>query len=374
VRRLLLTIGIVAALGVVASACQAPTRLEVDAVVPGLDRPWDVAFVPNGPMMVTERSGPVNVVRFDGSHYEVARPADVVAQSEGGMMGLAVDPAFATNRRVYTCFMSNAGGALDVRVVRWRLNEALTALTSRADIVTGIPVNTSGQAGRHSGCRTRFGPDGFLWVTTGDAAMATVPQDRTSLGGKVLRVDTNGNGAPGNPGGTLDPRIYSFGHRNPQGISFRPSDRLPVVVEHGTGCDDEVNGLRAGGNYGWDPRRLDGGPGYDESRPMTDTVRHPGAIPALWRSGCPTIAPSGATFLDGPQWQLWGNGLAMAVLKGQQLRVMKLDNPDASASQEWTRLTDQGRLRVAVQGPDGNLYVATDASPGRILRVVPRYD
>ena len=91
--------------------------------------------------------------------------------------------------------------------MRWRLNEAQTALTSRADIVTGIPVNTTGQAGRHSGCRTRFGPDGRLWVTTGDAAMPAVPQDPRSLGGKVLRIDTNGNGVPGNPGGALDPRI-----------------------------------------------------------------------------------------------------------------------------------------------------------------------
>lgn len=373
-RRLLVTIGLAAAVGLVASACQAPTRLVVDTVVPNLDRPWDIAFVPNGPMMVTERTGAVNVIRFDGSHQEVARPADAVAMGEGGMMGLAVDPGFAVNRRIYTCFMSDAAGALDVRVVRWRLNEAQTALTSRSDIVTGIPVNTTGQAGRHSGCRTRFGPDGRLWVTTGDAAMPTVPQDPRSLGGKVLRVDTNGNGVPGNPGGALDPRIFSYGHRNPQGIAFRPSDGLPVEVEHGTGCDDEINVLQAGGNYGWDPRRPDGGPGYDESRSMTDFARHPGAIGSLWWSGCPTIAPSGATFLDGPQWQLWGNGLATAVLKDRHLRVMKLDGPGNTMSAEWIRVTDQGRLRVAVQGPDGNLYVATDASPGRILRIEPRFD
>lgn len=374
IRRIVRTVGLLAAVAIAATACQAPTRLEVVPVVPNLDRPWDIAFVPNGPMMVTERTGAVNVIRFDGTHQEVARPSDAVAMGEGGMMGLAVDPAFALNRRIYTCFLSNAGGALDVRVVRWRLNEAQTALTSRADIVTGIPVNTAGQAGRHSGCRTRFGPDGHLWVTTGDAAMASVPQDGRSLGGKVLRIDTNGNGAPGNPGGALDPRIYSFGHRNPQGIAFRPSDGLPFEVEHGTACDDEVNVLQAGGNYGWDPRRLDGGPGYDESRPMTDLARHPGAIGSRWSSGCPTIAPSGATFMDGLQWQLWGNGLAMAVLKSQQLRVMKLDGPGNTMNQEWVRVTDQGRLRVAVQGPDGNLYVATDASPGRILRIEPRFD
>lgn len=372
-RRVVLTLAAVVALALGAASCQAPTRLVLTPVVTGLDRPWDIAYIPNGPMMVTERPGPVNIIRLDGSQQEVARPADVVAQSEGGMMGLAVDPNFATNRRVYTCFMSNKGGPLDVRVVRWRLNPASTALDSRADIVVGIPVSTS-QPGRHSGCRIRFGPDGYLWVTTGDAVSPTAPQDPKSLGGKVLRVDGDGNGHPGNPGGALDKRIFSYGHRNPQGISFRPSDNLPFSVEHGTGCDDEINVLRPGGNYGWDPKPISGSPTYDESRPMTDVVRHPGAIGAVWRSGCPTIAPSGATFLNGPQWSLWGNGLAVAVLKDQQLRVMKFDTPDNAMSQEWIRVTDQGRLRVAVQGPDGNLYVATDASPGKILRIEPKYD
>lgn len=370
-RQALVAVGLVAVVGIGASACEAPRSLVVTTVVSGLDRPWDIAHVPNGPMMVTERSGAVNVIRFDGTKQRVAKPTDVVAQGEGGMMGLAVDPNFAVNRRIYTCFMSNASGSIDVRVVRWRLNPAGTALDTRADIVTGIPVSPT-QTGRHSGCRTRFGPDGYLWVTTGDAAIGSVPQDRRSLGGKVLRVTTDGVGAPGNPRGAFDARIYSYGHRNPQGISFRPSDGLPFEVEHGPGCDDEVNALRPGGNYGWDPRPIGGGPGYDESRPMTDATRHPGSIPARWSSGCPTIAPSGATFLDGPQWQLWGNGLAIAVLKDQQLRVMKLDGPGNAMSAEWIRVTDQGRLRVAVQGPDGNLYVATDASPGRILRIEPR--
>ena len=275
--------------------------------------------------------------------------------------------ASASNRRVYTCFLSNRGGAPDVRVVRWRMNDAVTALTDRVDIVTGIPVTS----GRHSGCRTRFGPDGRLWIGTGDAASPTVPQSPTSLGGKVLRVDTSGQGVPGNAPAPFDPRIYTYGHRNVQGIAFSPGGKA-YAIEHGTDRDDEVNRLFAGSNYGWDPRPLSGPMSYDESRPMTDTARHPGARRAVWSSGFPTIAPSGGDFMRGPQWKGWDRSLAMAVLKGQQLRVLRLDNNGLAVDTQWVRITDQGRLRVAVMHPsNGRLYLATDSDPGRILRVIP---
>ncbi|MGI8755788.1 MAG: PQQ-dependent sugar dehydrogenase, partial [Acidimicrobiales bacterium] len=305
-----------------------------------------------------------------GQVRTLADPSDVVAISEGGMMGVAVDPDFGQNRRIYTCFLSNAGGALDVRLVRWRITNAVDRLHLRADIVTGIPVNTAGQAGRHSGCRPRFGPDRNLWVGTGDAATSTVPQDRNSLGGKVLRVDTNGNGVPGNLGAPYDHRIQSYGHRNVQGVAFSPGGKA-YSVEHGPDRDDEVNFLVDGANYGWDPVSPGGGSGYDESRPMTDSVKYPDARKATWSSGFPTIAPSGATFLSGDQWAGWNRALAMAVLKGEQLRVIGFDGTGRGVQSEWIAITNQGRLRSAVQGPDGDLYLAQDASPGKILRVHP---
>ncbi len=202
-------------------------------------------------------------------------------------------------------------------------------------------------------------------MTAGDAAMGTNPQNPASLGGKILRITTDGAGAPGNAGPPFLPQIYTYGHRNPQGVSFRPSDGAAFEVEHGTGCDDEVNKLVPGANYGWDPV-----PGYDESQPMTDKTKFPSAIDAVWSSGCPTIAPSGATFLSGSQWGSWNDALAIAVLKGTELRIMKWSAAEAQRS-EWIRVEDQGRLRVAVQGPDGNLYIAQDANPGSILKVVP---
>lgn len=346
-----------------AAACRPAPTITVSVVTAGLDHPWDLAFAPGGDMYFTERVGRINLWT-SGQRRVLATPADVVAVGEGGMMGVAVDPAFTANRRIYTCFVSDAGGSLDVRVVRWQVNAAKTALSGRADILTGIPANSTG---RHSGCRIRFGPDGHLWVGTGDAAMGTNPQNPSSLGGKVLRITTAGAGAPGNAGAPFRPEIYTYGHRNVQGLAFA-ADGTAYAVEHGPDRDDEVNRLVRGGNYGWDPV-----PGYNESVPMTDLAKFPNAQRALWSSGVPTIAPSGGTVLSGSQWAGWNNALAVAVLKGQQLRVFGFTADGLAVEAQWTAITDRGRLRSAVQGTNGRLYIATDGggTAGAILRVVP---
>jgi glucose/arabinose dehydrogenase len=205
-------------------------------------------------------------------------------------------------------------------------------------------------------------------VGTGDAAIGTVPQDPTSLGGKILRVNRRGAGVAGNPGGALDPRIYSYGHRNVQGLAFRSGTGRPFSVEHGPDRDDEVNRPEAGRNYGWDPV-----PGYNEAVPMTDLARFPDAVPAVWSSGRPTIAPSGATFLAGARWGAWDGAFVMTALKGEQLRVISFARSRGRILAEETALTDRGRLRTPVQGPDGDLYVTTDigGGGGSVLRVSP---
>jgi aldose sugar dehydrogenase len=360
VTALLVVVAVVA--GTAASCRPAPT-LTVSTAVSGLSNPWDISFANGGTMFFTERVGRIDVSIL-GDTRVLATPADVVAAGEGGMMGIAADPAYAANRRIYTCMVSNASGAVDVRVVRWQVTPDSRALTARTDILTGI---TAGGGGRHIGCRLRFGPDGHLWVSTGDAAMGTTPQDPASLAGKVLRITTDGAGAPGNPGGALRPEIYSYGHRNPQGVAFA-ADGTPYSIEHGPDRDDEVNRLVPGGNYGWNPV-----PGYNEAVPMTDLVEFPGAIPAVWSSGTPTIAPSGGTFVRGAEWEGWDTALVMAVLKGQQLRVVRLAPGGVAVEQQYTAVTDRGRLRVAVQAPDGRLFLATDAGAGAgaILTVTP---
>jgi glucose/arabinose dehydrogenase len=333
----------------------------ITTVLGGLANPWDIAFTPDGTMLFTERSGEIDVLA-GGAKRTLTRPADVAPRGEAGMMGLAVDPGYATNRRIYTCFATQG----DVRLVRWVVNPGETGLSERTDILTGFPVNASG---RHSGCRPRFGPDGFLWVTAGDTANPTVPQDPQALGGKVLRVTTDGAGAPGNPGGRLRPEIYTYGHRNPQGIAWRPSDGQAFSIEHGTSRDDEINRLVPGANYGWDPRSPSGGSLYDESQPMTNLTKYPDALSAVWSSGAPCVAPSGATFLTGSQWGRYEGTMAVAELRGSRLQLFT--SLDAGSVASDIRITDRGRLRVPVQGPDGALYIATDANPGVILRVPP---
>ena len=171
------------------SAPAVPSGYRVRTLISGLDHPWDVAFRPNGSMFVTEREGWIGLWR-NGHYRRILRPAGLVSNGEGGMLGIAVSPRFRRNRRIFVCFNT----ASDVRVVRFVFARHPLRLIRRRDIVTGIPANPSG---RHSGCRPRFGPDGYLWVTTGDAALGTNPQNLNSLGGKVLRV--NGSGPAAHP-------------------------------------------------------------------------------------------------------------------------------------------------------------------------------
>lgn len=335
--------------------------LEIAPVLEGLDNPWDIDWLPNGTALVTERPGRLNVygAGLDQPPTLVVEPADLVASGEGGMLGLEVDPSFQSNGYVFVCFCSNASTSTDVRVVRYRLSADGGTQLDRTDIVTGMPYST----GRHSGCRPRFGPDGYLWVGTGDAAIGTNPQDDGSLGGKVLRIDRDGNAAPGNPGGR---RWFSKGHRNVQGIAFRGVDELGVSAEHGPSVDDEIN-LLVSGNFGWDPV-----PGYNESVPMTDTEKYPDAVEAIFSTGSPTLAYSGAEFVAGSGWADWNGALVVATLKAQHLHLYFID-ADGNAVDGGRWVEGRGRLRSPRMGPDGLLYITTDGSSGsgQVLRVSP---
>ena len=308
-------------------------------------------------MFFTERVGDVNVLR-GGQVTTFNRPADVVAAGEGGMMGIAVDPGFASNRRIYTCYIT----ASDVRVVRWDVSADWTRLDNGEPLVTGIPAAA---CGRHSGCRTRFAPDGDLWVTTGDAASRTNPQNLAVAGRQGAAHRHRGPRA----NTSVDPlaSIYAYGFRNPQGITFRPGDGRPFLIEHGPDCYDEITPLVAGGNGGWNP--VNRTTGYNENVPMTDFAKYPNVLVPSWTSGCPTMAPSGGTFVTDDDWGDRKGQIAMAVLKDQQLRMINVTDGVVDAG--GAIVTGQGRLRVAVEGPDGKLYVAVDANPGKIFTVDP---
>ncbi len=336
-------------------------QLSAVKVVEGLDHPWDIDFLPDNTMLFTERSGELSKV-VDGSKTVIEAPSDIRVGGEGGLLGLAVDPEFDENRFIYACFNSTRG---DVRIVRWVLDDDVTSVGGRTDIVTGLP---SSESGRHSGCQLAFGPDGNLWIGTGDAADESEPQNQDSLGGKVLRVTRDGQAAEGNPDGP-DKRVYSYGHRNTQALVFYSEVRngsYGLSVEHGADRDDEVNELKPG-NFGWAP-----GEGYDENVPMTDTDKFPNAVTSVWSSGNPTIAVGGAAFLKGEQWGRLDGWLAISVLKDQKLLLLNVTQGAVSGERSLFE-GEYGRLRAATFGPGNVLYVSTDNGDNdAILRISPQ--
>ena len=340
--------------------------LDVAVVADRLDHPWDVVQAPDGTLLVDERAGGLTAVLPDGSVREVrADFGDIFARGETGMMGLTLDPGFAGNRRFYSCQGVVANGRTSrpasIAVIAWTVAPDWSSATRVADpLIGGIPVNE--RSGRHGGCRLRFDEQGALLIGTGDNAVGTNAQDPRTWAGKVLLADAM----------TGEVAVWTLGHRNVQGLAVRPGTGQVFSVEHGPDRDDEVNLLQEGGNYGWDP---DGDGSYDESVPMTDPGIE-GAIPAVWSSGDSTIAVSGATFLDGDDWGTYDGLLVIGVLKGQGVLALRLD--DAGALQEQFRLPElegaYGRIRSALQGVDGALYVTTDngGNQDKVLKVTAR--
>ena len=349
-------------------------ELMVTVLVRGLSHPWGIDFTPDGTMLFTQRAGVLNARLTDGTVKRVAADlGDLLVDGFAGLQALAVDPDFVTNRRFYT-LQGHTGR--EMQVIAWTIDADYDEATRVVDpLVEGMPM---GPGPWHSGGRLLFGPEGYLWIATGDGRVVTGAQDLTSLGGKVLRVDPRtGAGAPGNPFGASSP-VYAYGFRNPQGLALRPGTDQMWLVEHGPKHDDEINLLAPGGNYGWDPIPDDSTLAFydysDEAGvPMTDLAKFPSARQARWSSGFPTLATSGAVFLDGPQWGEWEGRLAVATLKTKSLRVFEFTEQGDFASQIVVPELDgtQNRLRTPVMGPDGALYIATSNRPGtdRILRV-----
>ncbi len=331
----------------------AAPALNVTPVATGLSIPWDVTWA-GELMLFDERAGRLWSKRAGQPAQRVNLPLPpLFVNSEGGLLGLVADPAVTANKYFYTCMSvaKASGAASDVQVWKWRLTSDTTAVKV-AVLVKGIPIGS----GRHNGCRLIFRSARMLYIGTGDAAKGTNPQNLKSLGGKILRVRSDGTIPTANPfyrkGGQAR-YVWSYGHRNVQGLALRPGTTQLWSAEHGPDRDDEVNLVLKGANYGWSPT-----PGYNEARSMTDTKRFRHAVKAKWRSGSPTVATSGATFLSGSRWGAWNGYLAVAELKGAGILLFR-----TSSKNRLTRVaevvTDHGRIRSVHQGPDGALYFTT---------------
>lgn len=358
-----------------AGAVPRPTAapgLRVRKVVTGLSQPWDVKAIGTDDWLITERDSKRLLRWHDGRLDAVQFPSDTVwSEFETGLMGLAVDPAFRGNRRFYTCQGSyRKDGGHDIEVRAWRLSAGGARAIPAGVLLRGIPTVT----GQHGGCRLLpIVGSQMMYVGTGDAALSRTPQSLTSLGGKTLRLNrSNGKPWPTNPFADADSvhkrYVFTYGHRNVQGLARRNDGRI-WSVEHGPDHDDEVNLLRAGGNYGWDP-----GPGYDQSVPMTDFSLPGPQIGAKWHSGDTTFATSGASFVYGKQWGAYDGTLAVAALRTSRVFFMRFS---AAGDLQWTRtppaLTKYGRLRSVTRLAGGDLLITTaNGSDDAVLRVSPR--
>ena len=354
--------------------------LAVEVVTDGLEHGWDIGFLPDGRVLVTERPGRISLVSGvrEGAKRSTVRADldDVYVQGEGGLMGMVVHPDFATSREFTTCQTHQENGdPEDIRLVTWRLSQDERSAQRVKTLLSGLPIST----GRHSGCRPEIAADGALLVGTGDTARGNVAQDRTILGGKVLRLDLkSGDPLPDNPFASSPNRreryVLTYGHRNVQGVAVQPGTGVVYTAEHGPTFNDEVNRIRAGANYGWDPSQGGTVGGYDESVPMTDRTRFPDAVPAIWQSGRTTQAVCAAEFLEGSQWGGLEGALVVTALKGAKLLLLTLKPDGTLAKVAVPKATNgpYGRLRAARMGPDGALYVTTtNGDDDKLLRVSP---
>ncbi|MQS14991.1 PQQ-dependent sugar dehydrogenase [Streptomyces kaniharaensis] len=305
-------------------------------VTDGLAVPWGVAVLPDGDLLVSERDSAqiVRVAAASGAKTVAGTVPGVTAGGEGGLLGIALSPAFATDRLVYAYFSTTA----DNRIVRFSYDPALPAaaqLGAPAVLLTGIPHGP-----RHNGGRIAFGPDGLLYATTGDSSNSALAQDKGSLGGKILRLTPDGAPAPGNP--FPGSPVYSYGHRNVEGIAWDAEGRL-WASEFGENSWDELNLIRPGGNYGWPSvEGIGNRPGYID--PL-----------AVWRPA--EASPSGLAYADGALW--------MAALRGTRLWRIPVSGDHLAGRPQDYLVNAYGRLRTVVTDRDGTLLLVTNNTDGR---------
>ena len=335
------------------------TRFHAEVMVTGLEVPWSMAFAPDGRLFVTERPGRLRVVQ---NGQLLADPAavftDAFAVGEAGLLGVALDPDFAQNNYLYLLYTRDRPGESPAnRIMRYR--ELGNTLAEAVVLLDDIPAATS-----HDGGRLRFGPDGTLYATIGDVREEDDAQDLAALTGKFFRINRDGTTPSSNPRASP---VYSYGHRNPQGMDWHPVSGELWATEHGDVGNDELNRVDAGANYGWP--RIEG----NQTMPGM-------AGPVLFFS--PSIAPSGASFYVGQTIPGFHNDLFFATLRGEHLHRVRFDPADPGRVLSDERLLEGrfGRLRDVVTGPDGALYIATNNRDGRgvpapgddrIIRLLP---
>ncbi len=322
---------------------------DIEVIAENLQIPWEIAFLPNGDVLVTERPGTLKRIGKEGHVYNIESVEHV---GEGGLLGLTLHPLFAKNNWIYLYLTTKVGDGLQNRVERYRLES--DHLTEKTIIIENIPG-----AANHDGGRIAFGPDGYLYVTTGDAGKSNFAQDTTSLAGKILRLKDDGSIPSDNPFGNA---VYSYGHRNSQGLAWDNKGQL-WATEHGrsgvlSGLD-ELNLIEKGKNYGWPV--IQG-----------DEIKTGMKSPVIQSGSDETWAPAGAVF--------WNGSIFFSGLRGESLYEAKIiDGNKVSLTVHFRQ--EFGRIRAVALGPDGYFYIITSNTDGRgvskanddkIIRINPK--
>lgn len=345
-------------------------ELKVETVASGLAHPWSLAFLPDGRMLVTERPGRLRIVTRDGKlSPPAANVPGVFASGQGGLLDVILDRSFARNRTIYFCYAEPADGGARTAMARARLAEDGAPRLEDVQVIFRQQGPLS--RGNHFGCRIVQMPDETLFLTTGEHfTQREYAQTLDNHLGKLIRVRPDGSAPADNPFvGRADarPEIYSYGHRNMQGLALNPTSGRIWEQEHGPRGGDEINIPRPGGNYGWP--LVSFGVNYDGTPVGTGKTEGPGLEPPVWH-WTPSIAPSGMTFYTGSLFPAWKGSLFNGALAAQMLVRLELDG-DKVVREERLLQQLHERIRDVREGPDGALWLLTDNTAGRILRVSP---
>jgi len=371
--KLLVVIVLAAALGACRQA--AATREHSVRVVTqtrGLEHPWGLVFLPDGRQLVTERPGRMRIVNRDGTldPAPIAGLPRVDAQSQGGLLDVALHPQYASNGWIYwTYAQKDADGRNGTELARGKLagGSGQWRVESVEVLFRALPKSNGGH---HFGSRIVFDRAGFLFLTLGERGEMARAQKLEDDGGKIVRLTDDGKPAPGNPfmnEKSARPEIYSLGHRNVQGAAIRPSDGSLWVSEHGPQGGDELNLIRAGANYGWPI--ITYGVNYGIGSKIGEGTEKPGMEQPV-KYWTPSPALSGIVFYEGNRFPHWRDDLLMAALKSQAIVRVRLDG-GRFVEDEFMLEGRLPRVRHVVVGPDGFVYVLTDEDRGAILRLEP---
>ena len=337
--------------------------VQLDTLITGLNRPWGIEFIEDHQMLITERTG--TLFLWDGNNLQAVTglPNEIKAAGQGGLLDVRKHPQYETNKLIYFCGSAGTSAAISTTLYRGELNNG--ALTNVEKLFEATPKSTSGA---HFGSRIVFDENGFLYLSLGERNNLTSAQDKSNHNGSVIRLNDDGSIPSTNPffdEANSQKEIFTYGHRNVQGMSVHPTTGEIWTHEHGPQGGDEINILRSGNNYGWPIATY--GINYNGDTISKDTHVAGTVLPIYY--WIPSIAPCGMDFYNSDSIPQWTGDLFLGALAGKHLNHLRIENN--TVVQEERLLQGMARFRSVRQGPDGYLYFTTEG-PGMLMRFRPK--